>query len=51
LKKISDPGRAASGLTSPRSGCSPRSPRTPRWSWPPWPSAPSPPPSSVPARH
>ena len=47
LKKISDPGRAASGLTSPRSGCSPRSPGTPRWSWPPWPSAPSPPPSSA----
>ena len=47
LRKISGPGRAASGLISPRSGCSPRSPGTPRWSWLPWPSAPSPPPCSA----
>ena len=47
VEKISDPGRAASGLTSLRSGCSPRSLGTPCWSWPPWPSAPSPPPCSA----
>jgi len=47
LKRISDPGRAASGSTSLRSASTTRSPGTPCWSWPPWPSARSPPPCSA----